>query len=171
MIVISLCALLCALVTALILHDMHRHRMALLIAMPVLSLGLYLWMGTPDQPGAPALFERTGPRAEQRALAAQELALMQALSEDDENLTLMLALGTVRMRAGRTEEAIRILEHAQTSAPDDKDVRTELAAAYYAHALSQKQGDARLWLEKAYDLAPADAPYRTRLEQDFNTPR
>lgn len=172
MIVIILGAILTALVTLYLLRPLERRgRMVLAVLIPLAALGLYLWQGNPDIPSAAALFEGEGPRAEQRSLLVQELALMEGLSQTPDDLGLMLALGATRMQAGRIDEAVRILEHARQQAPDHPDVLTELGAAYYAQAVMHliaeepDQGLERLYQAQA--VAPDHAPYKAQLEADI----
>ncbi len=143
---------------------------ALSCALPAAALGLYLWIGHPDLPSAAAAFETAGPRAERRALVAQELTLMQALSQSPDNVRLMLALGDTQMKQGHIDEAVRILEQARDARPDNHEVRAELGAAYYAKAIrllmDEDRDGARPWMDKAVGTAPPDVSYAARLKRD-----
>lgn len=180
MTVIVIGAMLAALAATILIRPLaragqRRHAVAVALLVPLAAIGLYLLLGHPDQPSASALFETTGPRAERRALTAQELTVMQALSEQPGNLMLMRTLGDIQMKAGRIDEAVKILEHARAQAPADHDVLAELGAAYYANAIralmdADKAG-ALPWLEKADSTAPQDVTYRARLEADLRAAR
>jgi cytochrome c-type biogenesis protein CcmH/NrfG len=174
MIVVLIGAILTAIVTALLLQPLKgQKRAALILAgiIPMTVLGLYLWLGHPDLPSASAAFEKTGMRAERRALVAQELTLMQALSEKPDSIRLMLALSDVQMKQGHIDESIRILEHAQEQDKKNHDVKLQLGAAYYAQGvkllLDENKAEARPWLEKAVKTAPKDAPYLGQLKKEL----
>ncbi len=174
MIVVLIGAILTAIVTALLLQPLKGQRRAALILaglIPVTVLGLYLWLGHPDLPSAPAAFETSGIRAERRALVAQELTLMQALSEKPDSIRLMLALSDAQMKQGHIDESIRVLEYAQEKNLKNHDVKLQLGAAYYAQAvkflLDENKVEARPWLEKALMIAPKDAPYLGQLKKEL----
>lgn len=175
MIVILIGAILTAVVTALLLQPLKgQKRTALILAaiIPLTVLALYLYLGHPDLSSAPAAFETSGPRAERRALVAQELTLMQALSEKPQSIRLMLALSDVQMKQGHIDEAIRVLERGSEQDEKNYDIKLQLGAAYYAQGvkflLDENNTEAMPWLEKAVKTAPEDAPYRERLVKDFN---
>jgi cytochrome c-type biogenesis protein CcmH/NrfG len=180
MIVIFIGAMMTAIVTLVLLRPLARAGekravLALSCFIPLAALGLYLWVGHPDMKTSAAMFERAGPRAERRALVAQELTLMQALSQSPDSVRLMLALGDVQMKQGHIDEAVRILEMARGKAPKNHEARAELGAAYYAKGIrllmDEETGQAKTWLEKAAAVAPGDVSYRKRLVHDLKALR
>lgn len=176
MIVILIGAILAATMAAflagpLVREGAKREASGVVFFICVASAGLYLWLGHPDLKSAAAVYETSGPRAARRALVAQELTLMQALSEKPDSLRLMLALADVQMKQGHLDEAVRILELARDRHHDHHDVRLELGAAYYAQGVKLLMDDNREEAEslfnKAMKTAPEDAPYRSRLREDI----
>jgi len=174
---IALYAALTAFVCLLLLKPLAaRSRRAALLALtaiPLCAAGLYLALGAPDIPAAPALFDKDGPAAQQRAALRHEFALMRALAEKPDDTAIMLELGRAQLRGGRIESAIGMLERAQRQEPENHAVRQELGAAYYASGLALYMMDetaganARALLEKARATAPDDAPYRAKLDKDI----
>lgn len=177
MITITIIAFLTALAVFYLLVGVNtpkHHKIIIILVIPLGVLSLYLFLGNPDVPSSSALFEQTGPRAERRALVKKELVLMDTLSNEPDNVDLMLALGAVRVRNGRLNDAISILEAALELDTKNKDIRTELGAAYYAAALSEivlqenpDQNQMTELLQKSLKVAPPDAPYIKKLKQDL----
>lgn len=158
-------------------REHRRFAILVLIFLPLLSFGLYLWRGEPGLSGAPAFFEaKESPRAQKRALAQQELALIQALAQQPDNLNLMLSLGSLRVKIGRPEDAIVILEQGLEKAPENEEILTEIGAAYYALGISDLllSGDrvkALKNMEQSLKYAPENAPYRKELIKKIETLR
>jgi len=142
--IIIAAALLTALTAGWLVHPLmkadeksRRAGLLILFVLPLAALGLYLAAGSPDMPSRPALFETDGPNAAIRALARQEQDAMKKLA----------------------------------AAPDDAGVRAELGEILYAQglaALVQQNNPARAqrYFDRALEIAPADAPYRQKLESD-----
>ena len=167
MTVIVIAAVFCAACTIYLVFPIAQtHRRTthtLMIALPTLALAIYMALGTPDMPGAGALFEREGPRAESRAAVKDELTAMEALSKDPDNAALMLEIGSLQLSSGRTQDAIKILERARELEPKNNDIRLQLGAAYFVSGLDAAQQNekekARENFKKAQKTAPKDAPY------------
>lgn len=165
MIVIILAALLCAVVLAFALHPVMksnpRQGWRLLFACAVLALGLYLSIGSPDTPSAPAIFETDGPRHDRRMAGRRELIVMEALSGQPDNVKLLLELGTIRIEADHPEEALEALTQARKHAPHDPRIAEAMGAAYFKLALFYKtqprpeaQKLSKLNLDKALAITP-----------------
>lgn len=143
-----------------------------IILFPLAALMIYLWLGNPEFPSHPALFEKTGPRAEQRALMRKEMDLMKQLARAPDNAKIVMALGAVRLETGRPEEAIQILQMGHQQHPDNSYLTEELAAAHYAAALisirmGEERGRALSHFGQAVALTPKDALFRKQLEADY----
>jgi len=174
MITIILCGLLSAFVCAWLVHPLmmttqtRKSGIIIMAAVAVLGFAIYIFIGHPDLPAQPALFETQGPRAEERALTGQELTFMQALAEDPTDMDMMLALGSVRIQAGRTDDAIAILNVAAAQDPKNNDVKLGLGAAYYRKGMQALREDndtntALMNFDRALQVAPKDAIYREHL--------
>lgn len=178
MILMILLALLCAAVLALALHPVmtgadKRKGMMLLTGGAAMALALYLFAGSPDTPSAPAAFETSGPRHDQRVASQRELVLLEALSGAPDHVPLLVELGTVRIQAGHPQDALEPLDHANTLSPRDPLILEALGAAHYALALEyamQPRKDARKMtiehFEKALKLTPEKAEFYPRLKAD-----
>lgn len=136
-----LAALLSAVTAAYIAHPLMKSApkkaWALILAIALSASALYLWRGAPDMPSHPAMFETSGPRAAQRDLTRQELAVMQTLAEQPDDSAAKIALGEIYYAKG-------LAALAQQGDPDR----------------------ARLYFDNALQVAPGDAPYRKDLESD-----
>lgn len=178
MILMILLALICAICLAYALHPVmtapERRVGMIALGISVLgALGLYITVGSPDIPTAPAIFEKDGPRHEQRLASQRELVLLEALSGAPDHVPLLLELGTVRIQAGHAQDAFEVLDHAHKLAPGNADIREALGAAHYATALNyamQPRKDARAMairhFEKALSLTPPAAEFYPRLKKD-----
>ncbi len=173
MITIVVAAIICAVCTIYLIIPIaqnHRHiTHALMVALPVISLCLYMLLGIPGLPSAAAMFDKNEARMQARSLVRGELKMMEALSNDPENTQLMLALGSIRLASDRTNDAINILTHAHDLAPKDKDIRLQLGAAYFVSGLykaEQNQKEKALEdFKKALKIAPKGAPYTKDLKK------
>jgi cytochrome c-type biogenesis protein CcmH/NrfG len=178
MTVVILCAILTAAAVSWVVHPLMKNkdtrRMGLAIVCIVApgAILTYLMIGHPDIPSQAALFETTGPRTAARALTGKELSLMQQVAADPDNVKLMVALGDVRLKAGRWEDALAILDTAHGKTPADRDVNLELGAAHdeAAAVLLNRDNDragAVDQLQQARAIAPKDAPYLPQVERDI----
>lgn len=178
MILMMTLALICAASLAYVLHPLmkgpeQRKGMMVLGLTVLTALGLYIAIGSPDVPTSPAIFEKAGPRFEQRLASQRELVLLEALSGAPDHVPLLLELGTVRIQAGHPQDAFEVLDHAHKLDPDNADIREALGAAHYAIALNyalQPRKDARAMaiahFEKALAITPASAEFYARLKND-----
>ena len=141
MITIIFAALLTVAVAAWLVHPLMKNgeqkkSMAVMVALPLCALALYLWQGHPDMPSASALFEQGGPRAALRALAKDELRLTQSLSQDPGNEALKTELGQVfyarglaiMAEEGDAERAVGYLDSALSVAPKNAPYLKQLRA-------------------------------------------
>ncbi len=176
MITMTLAAALCALILALALHPLMKSNpkqgWRILIACAIAALGLYFALGSPDTGSAPALFETSGPRFDQRMAGRRELIVMEALAGQPDNLKLLLELGTIRIEADHPEEALEVLTHARQLAPRDPRIAEALGAAYFKLALfykMQPRPEARklskLNLDKALAITPKSSTLYNELKK------
>ncbi len=145
---------------------------AILYAVTILSMGIYLWRGAPYIPSQPALFETQGTNFEKRILAKKEKELEETLAAKPDDTRLMLSLGAVYMQTGKLDEAITLLTAAYNKQPEEIiPIRLKLGAAHYAAALAAVMIEdnkplAKIHFEKAIEIAPDDAGYYERLIRD-----
>lgn len=176
MITIILAALLCAATLAFALHPVMKLTpktgWRVLIACALLALGLYLSLGSPDLPSAPALFETEGPRYDQRMASRRELIVMEALAGQPDNIKLLLELGTIRIEADHPEEALEALTQARKLAPKDPRIAEAMGAAYFKLAIfykMQPRAEARklskLNLDKALSITPKSSSLYNELKK------
>lgn len=176
MITMILAGLLCAAVLAFTLHPLMKSNQKLgwriLLASALVSLGLYLAIGSPEMASAPAAFETSGPRFEQRMAGRRELIVMEALAGDPDNIKLLLELGTIRVEADHPEEALEVLTHARKLAPRDNRVAETMGAAYFKLAIFYKmqprpeaQKLSRLNLDKALAITPKSSALYNELKK------
>lgn len=145
---------------------------ALLFLLTIGAMGTYLWRGAPDIPAEPVLFDHSSPRYAQRQALKKEIALAAELESRPDDPALMLKLGELRLANGRLAEAIAILSRAHEKYPGETAIILKLGAAHYAAALAallleDDRAGAQEYFDKALAIAPPDAPYRQRLEQDY----
>lgn len=103
-----------------------------------LSLGLYLWHGSPDSPSAPALFEKNNSRTAQRSLGSEELIIMKQLAKNPSDKNAQTDLGEIYYAKG-------------------------LAVLVQKSDIDR----ALTYLNNALQVAPIDAPYREQLQKDL----
>jgi YaiO family outer membrane protein len=101
---------------------------------------LHEWMGNPEQ---------------------AEPVYRSVLLEDPTNFEAMLGTGTALVASGRVDEAIVMLERAETLQPQNADLLDALSRAY---ALEGRTTRALLYAERAWGIAPSDTNHRA-LEQ------
>lgn len=178
MIIIITLALLCALILAIALHPLMNAEKSslgwrLMLGMAVTALGIYMFVGSPDAVTAPALFETSGPRHEQRLANQRELVILEALSGAPDHVPLLLELGTVRIQAGHPQDALDPLTRAQKLQPENGNIKEAIGAAHYALALTyamQPRKDARTMalkhFEDALKITPRGSEFYQRLRDD-----
>jgi cytochrome c-type biogenesis protein CcmH len=108
----------------------------IVLAMPALTFGVYLFLGTPDYPNTPfASRDLSAEKARsQRLKEAAEMAglidkLAERLEEDPNNLRGWLLLGRTYLTMEREADAVAALRKAVELAPKNPDVAMELGEA------------------------------------------
>ena len=106
---------------------------ALLICVPVASLGLYAMLGSPQLPGAPYAgrtdIADRDPASVAKSLQQRLRELTEQLAEEPGNVFAWLELGAVLQQQGRPEEAINSLERARSVTQDHPAIRAALGEA------------------------------------------
>lgn len=168
--------IICAAVVYMCLRggDMSKQTaLAILVGFPVLSLGLYLVIGSPFIPAAPAALETSGPAFEKRQLALQERAILSEMAASDNTppLHLFLKLADIQTERGQPASAIDTLKRAQAIYPENKLIDEAMGYSFYIKGLKHRiDGDeqaARKAFEKAKEKAPEDADYLHELILDM----
>ena len=116
-------------------------RVATVIAVPAIALGLYAWLGTPVAPSSPDL---TGLVAE----------LEQRLAESPDDLQGQMLLGRSRVVLGDYAGAVRAWREAQRLAPSDPGVLANLAEALVLLDASALTGEAATLIEAVLEVDP-----------------
>lgn len=146
------------------------------LAVPAFSIGVYLYLGTPQYPDIPyatrdiARETDTAGQPREKAPDIAEMArkLAQRLETEPNNLRGWMLLGRTYLSLERNADALAALRKAKTLAPDDPAVTTELAEALVVTSNNQVSEEARALFQAAlsadargprprYYLALADA--------------
>lgn len=172
MILMMLFAVICALSTIVILTPIARQSkqdkrsstpIVLTLAIPCVTLGMYILLGAPNVPSVPALFETDTEIIEARQSVTRELDTMREISQNPDDQTLLMRLAGIRMQQGKFDDAIALLSGAITTFPDDDMLKTQLAAAHYTKGMilieSKRFAESLKSLEKARDIAPEDTQF------------
>lgn len=146
-----------------------------------LALGLYLWLGNPDLPPAPAAPRQTAQKAALAQIAAGADKLRQALAADPGDAQGWALLAKSESALGHDEAAAVAYDRAAalTDGETADDLRLEAKAAriaqlYKAGKVAWARGD-RAAMEANWrpllDLLPDEAPLRGELLQKLDAPR
>lgn len=138
----------------------------LICALPVLALGLYLWQGRPDLPGAPAFVTRdravlTARYDDHMSLLAERPAEI-LIEKNPYDVGALMTLGHINMRLKKPDAAIVFYGRAYDAAKATGDWRTRLIAqtlgeVMVERAIGRVQADALLVFEdilKTYPQSP-----------------
>ncbi len=106
---------------------------AVLVCVPVASLGLYAMLGSPELPGVPYAgrsdIADRDPANLARSLQQRLQELTGQLSEEPDNVFAWLELGAILQQQGRSEEAVNTLERARSVTQDHPAIRAGLGEA------------------------------------------
>src|SRR5690606_8575930 len=116
-------------------------RIATIITVPAIALGLYAWLGSPVAPSSPDL---TGLVTE----------LEQRLAETPDDLQGQMLLGRSRVVLGDYAGAVRAWREAQRLAPNDPSVLANLAEALVLADSSALSGEAATLVEAVLAADP-----------------
>ncbi len=136
------------------------------------AIGIYVWKGHSDIPSAPALFEKTGQRAELRQIIIFEQDLEIAHKSNPDNLKLSLTLADTKLKLGKIEEAVKLLEQTINKYPENTEVKEMLGSILFGMGMMLKSKGApkeeiiRIW-QKAKKIAPKGATYPTAIDRQM----
>lgn len=128
------------------------------IGLPLLALGLYVEIGSPQLPAQP-LASRAKPTpvmtsgVEARVKAALE-QLRQRLEANPKDVQAWLALGRLQLGVGQAGEAVKALREAEQLAPDNVDVLVAMGEALTFEAQGTVTPAARARFERALNKDP-----------------
>jgi cytochrome c-type biogenesis protein CcmH len=142
---------------------------ALALAIPLLALGLYLQIGRPGLPAAPAIAgaPRSAPTAEPRDVARLVKMAQDRVAAQSDDADAQSALGealTLEADGTVTAAAIAAFNKAAALQPDDA------RAAYYLGLHEAQSGDSRAAVARWRALearSPPDAPYLPMLRSEI----
>ncbi|TWB18748.1 cytochrome c-type biogenesis protein CcmH [Nitrospirillum amazonense] len=127
---------------------------ALMAAVPLLAMGIYLRLGSPDLPGQPA-----GGRTDQTA-GVQAQAVLKTLQarviENPKDLEAWKALATAQGMTGQNDKAAASWAKAVDLAPDDANLQASRAEALVLSADGVVGPEAKQALAKALALNPKE---------------
>ncbi len=113
-VVILICALVCAGTCAYILRPVRNMRLAVLVAAAALTA--YLVLGSPEIPARP-----TPAGGQAQADMRLEASLVAALAQNPDDANALVRLAALRTMQGRANaETLTLLERAERIAPDDR---------------------------------------------------
>ncbi|MEA1649827.1 c-type cytochrome biogenesis protein CcmI [Nitrospirillum sp. BR 11164] len=127
---------------------------ALMAAVPLLAMGIYLRLGSPDLPGQPA-----GARTDQTAgVQAQAVlkTLLTRVTENPRDLEAWKALATAQGMTGQNDKAAASWAKAVDLAPDDANLQASRAEALVLSADGVVGPEAKQALAKALALNPKE---------------
>ncbi|MCF8467383.1 MAG: c-type cytochrome biogenesis protein CcmI [Sneathiella sp.] len=133
--------------------------LAIIVIIPVASLGLYVDLGSPDEPSRPLPSRDIA--AETAALQSENLAplikrLIDALREKPDNLDGWILLARTLTRMERYQEGAETYLKATVLAPEATDLYMGAGENYYFAADGTVTPDAEKAFEKALALSPKD---------------
>jgi len=133
------------------------------IALPLLTLTIYLTGGSPflpDRPYASRGAERVaaGLPSDQEKALVRELA--QRMAEDPQDSRGWVLLGAAYVRQGRYDEAVAAYESAKTRKPGDAEILSALGEAEVLQNGGEITEEARANFEAALKIAPDDVRAR-----------
>ena len=178
MIPIIICAVASGIITLILIgpfvHKNPRACYALMVFIPVLSVGAYMMVAQPlQQPAEKALkqaLHQEASHTEQSIdiLEKQKQELRQKLKEDKNNIDAIKQLAGIYIAQAQFDEAINLLDNAHKNAPHNTDLKTQLSTAHFAQGLLYAENfdyeNALVSLNTAQEITP-DAPFAKDLEK------
>lgn len=101
---------------------------ALVAAVPVLSLGVYLFLGRPDLQGRPAVFAGLEEMDRRHAALLAEKPLATLVTENPHDIGALISLAQVNSRLGNPDDSVRFYARAVAEAQKQDDWRLRLIA-------------------------------------------
>lgn len=174
MIMIALLGMIVSAVAVFLIGALERgerkRKLILLWSLPVFFLTLYLFLGTPDRPSVFAKNEPPSVRTELRGLIHREATLKIEALRNSDHPNRWLNLGLLQLILDKSDEAVESLQKAYDLDSNSHDIRKAFGAALMTQGIkiAQEEGNearARITLERAFKIAPQDAPYWQTLKK------
>ncbi len=134
---------------------------AMIVLIPVGAVALYLFLGSPQFPGAPYAardIKAEQIAAEQQRAGSDMLALVEKLAlrmkTRPDDIPGWLLLGRSYLAMGRGDDAIAAIQRAHSLAPEQSEIAVELAEAMIVTADNQVTPVSRELLENAVGADP-----------------
>ena len=132
----------------------------MLIVLPALAVGLYVWRGSPDVPTQTATdraaLRQSAPSSESVGLGAAVEKLAKRLEREPDDLDGWLLLGRSYMILGSYPDAVETYQHASTLAPGDATILGALGEAMVLTANGHVTPAAREVIEAAFAIDPTE---------------
>ncbi len=131
----------------------HGRKVAIgiLVAIPLLVVGLYAWHGQPD-----ALNPQQQPHAMEQQLDAMVASLAAKLAKNPDNPEGWAMLARSYMNLERPKEALQAFSHLTQQLNDDPQLMVDYAEALASSGQDQGMAQARTWVDKALALEPGN---------------
>lgn len=129
--------------------------LALAVAVPLASMGLYLQLGNPETPSRP-FAERAEERRDANQLATLESQMADRLARDPEQPQAWSMLGELRLRLGRYEGAAAAYGEAIARGTPTAQLYAARGEALTAAAGGRVTPEAKAAFDSALELAPQD---------------
>ncbi len=131
----------------------HGRKVAIgiLVAIPLLVVGLYAWHGQPD-----ALNPQQQPHAMEQQLDAMVASLAAKLAKNPDNPEGWAMLARSYMNLDRPKEALQAFSHLTQQLNDDPQLMVDYAEALASSGQDQGMAQARTWVDKALALEPGN---------------
>lgn len=132
-----------------ITQDDRRLALILVLVMPLLSLPLYLGLGRPDMPGAPAIFAGFADQNAQHTSLLAERPLRILIEKNPNDVGALISLALVNQRIARYDDAEAFFQRALMAAEKAGDWRLRPAANMMGEMQVEAAGG--IVTEKAHD--------------------
>jgi cytochrome c-type biogenesis protein CcmH len=124
-----------------------------LLAVGVVTLGTYTWLGNPDLPAQPAA-GRTQPQIGQVSVEEAVAKVEARLAENPDDVRGWAVLGPIYMRSGRFADAAHAFRQVLALSPPTADAETNLAEAVMMLNQGVAAGEPMALLESAAERDP-----------------
>lgn len=103
-------------------------------AVPLLSLFLYLMLGSPDLPGKPAVFSNLVTLYDRNYALLAQRPMERLVTENPRDLGALMTLGQIHLRLKKYPEAVRFYETAAAVSLETNDIRHRVATSVLGEA-------------------------------------
>ncbi|HEY4203292.1 MAG TPA: c-type cytochrome biogenesis protein CcmI [Devosiaceae bacterium] len=126
-----------------------------LLAIAVLAVGIYTFMGRPDLPAEP-LAQRTSPQAQNIDVNAAIGKIEEQLAKTPDDLRGWTVIAPVYLQMGRYDDAVKAFRRITELSPPTPSTQTDLAEALLAQAQGKMSPEALNLLQTAAKADPND---------------